>query len=91
MVLRRLGWGDDEAETAEVPLKLGKDPTESFLKPKKVFGIRVESPSYGWLRQEGSGLPDLRSEGQASSRGSYQLTSTKRLCATGTGSGNSSL
>ena len=45
MVLRRLGWGGDEAETAEVPLKPGKDPTESFLKPKKVSGIRVETPS----------------------------------------------
>ena len=74
-----------------MPLKPGKDPTESFLKLKKVFGIRVESPSCGWLRQEGFGSLDLRLEGQVSSRGSYRPTSTKRLCATGTGSGNSSL
>ena len=74
-----------------MPLKLGKDPTESFLKPRKVSGIQVETPSCGYLRQEGSGSPDLRLEGEASSRGSYQLTSTKRLRATGTGSGNLSL
>ena len=29
VVLRRLGWEGSEAETAEVPLKSGKDPTES--------------------------------------------------------------
>ena len=80
-----------EVETAEVPLKPGKDPTESFLKPRKVFGIRVGSPSCGWLRQEGSGSPNLRLEGQVSSRGSYQLTSTKRLRAIETGSDNSLL
>ena len=44
-VLRRLGRRGDEAETAEVPLKPGKDPTESFLKPMKVSGIQVETPS----------------------------------------------
>ena len=60
-----------------MPLKPGKDPTESFLKPKKVSGIRVESPNCGWLRQEDSGSPDLRLEGQASSRGKYKLISTK--------------
>ena len=74
-----------------MPLKSGKDPTESFLKPKKVFRIRVEPPSCGWLRQEGFESPDLQLEGQASSCGSYQLTSAKRLRATGTRSGNSSL
>ena len=74
-----------------MPLKPGKDPTESLLKPRKVSGIRVESCSCGWLRQEGSGSPDLRLEGQASSCGSYKLTNTKRLRATGTGFGNSSL
>ena len=37
-------WGD-ETETTEVPLKPGKDPTESFLKPRKEFGIRVGTPS----------------------------------------------
>ena len=74
-----------------MPLKPGKDPTESFLKPRKVSGIRVESPNYGWLRQENSGSPDLQLEGQASSRGSYRLTNTKQLRATGTRSGNSSL
>ena len=42
-----------------MPLKLGKDPTESLLKPRKVSEIRVESPSCGWLRQEGFGSPDL--------------------------------
>ena len=72
-----------------MPLKPRKDPTESLLKPKKVSRIRVESPSYGSLRQEDSRLPDLRLEGQVSSCGSYRLTNTKR--ATGTGSGNSSL
>ena len=46
-----------------MPLKPGKDPTESFLKPRKVFGIRVESPNCGWLRQEDSESPDLRLEG----------------------------
>ena len=46
-----------------MPLKPGKDPTKSFLKPRKVSGIRVETPSYGWLKQEGSGSPDLRLEG----------------------------
>ena len=60
-----------------MPLKPGKDPTESLLKPKKVSGIRVESPSCGWLSQEGSGSFDLQLEGQASSRGSYRLTNTK--------------
>ena len=74
-----------------MPLEPGKDPTESFLKPRKVSGIWVESPSYGWLRQEGSKSPDLRLEGQVSSRGSYRLTNTKRLHATEAGSGNSSL
>ena len=75
-----------------MPLKPGKDPTKSFfLKPRKVSGIRVESPNCGWLRQEDSGSPDRRLEGQASSRGSYRLTSTKRLRTTGTGSGNLSL
>ena len=74
-----------------MPLKLGKDPTESFLKPKKVSGIQAESPNCGWLRQEDSESPDLRLEGQTSSRGSYRLTSTKRLCATGTRSSNLSL
>ena len=39
VVLRRLGWGGDGVETAEVPLKPGKDPTESFLKLRKVSGI----------------------------------------------------
>ena len=52
-----------------MPLKPGKDPTKSLLKPRKVSGIKVESPSCSWLRQEGSGSPDLRLEGQASSRG----------------------
>ena len=42
---RRLGKRGDETETAEVPLKPGKDPTESFLKPRKVSGIRVGTPS----------------------------------------------
>ena len=74
-----------------MPLKPGKDPTESLLKPRKVSGIQVESPNCDWLRQEGSESPDLRLEGQASSRESYRLTNTKRLCAIGTGSGNSSL
>ena len=53
-----------------MPLKLGKDPIESFLKPRKVSRIQIEPPSYGWLRQEDSESPDLRLEGQASSRGS---------------------
>ena len=35
----------DETEIAEVPLKPGKDPTESFSKPKMVSGIRVGTPS----------------------------------------------
>ena len=35
----------DETETAKVPLKPRKDPTESFLKPRKVSGIRVGTPS----------------------------------------------
>ena len=60
-----------------MPLKPGKDPTKSFLKPRRVFGIRVESLRYDWLRQEGSGSPDLRLEGQASSRGDHGLTNTK--------------
>ena len=38
--------GGNEAETAEVPLKPGKDPTESFLKPRKVSAIQVGTPSY---------------------------------------------
>ena len=59
LVLRKLGWESVEAKTAEVPLKLGKDPTKSLLKPRMVSGIRVESPSCGWLRQEGSGSLDL--------------------------------
>ena len=74
-----------------MPLKPGKDPIESFLKPKRVSEIRVESPSCSWLRQEGFGSPDLRLEGQASSRRGYGLTNTKRQRATGTGSGNLSL
>ena len=53
-----------------MPLKPGKDPTESSLKPKKVSGIQVESPSCGWLRQEDSRSLDLQLEGQASSCGS---------------------
>ena len=42
-----------------MPLKPGKDPTKSSLNPRRVFGIQVESPSCGWLRQEGSGSSDL--------------------------------
>ena len=53
--------------------------------------IKVESPSCSWLRQEDFGSPDLRLEGQASSRGDYGLTYTKQQRATGTGSDNSSL
>ena len=36
---------DDETEITEVPLKPGKDPTESFLKPRKVSGIRIGTSS----------------------------------------------
>ena len=60
-----------------MPLKPGKDPTESFLKPKKVSEIQIESHNCSWLRQEDFGSPNLQLEGQASSRGSYRLTSTK--------------
>ena len=42
-----------------MPLKPGKDPTKSFLKPRKVSGIRIKSPNYGWLKQEDSESPDL--------------------------------
>ena len=45
VVLRRLGRRGDEIETAEVPLKPGKDPIESFLKPRKVSGIQVGTHS----------------------------------------------
>ena len=45
VVLRELGRRGDETETAEVLLKPRKDPTESFLKPRKVSGIRVGTPS----------------------------------------------
>ena len=41
MVLRRLGRRGDETKTAEVPLKPGKDPTESFFEAKE--GIRDPS------------------------------------------------
>ena len=46
-----------------MPLKFEKDRTESFLKLRKVSEIWVEPPSCGWLREEGSGSPDLRLEG----------------------------
>ena len=36
-----------EVEIGKELLKLGKDPTKSFSKPRRVSGIRVESPSYG--------------------------------------------
>ena len=80
-----------EAEITKVPLKPGKDPIESFFKPRKVSGIRVESPSCGWLRRKGFGSSDLQLEGQVSSCGERGLTNTNQQCATRTGSCNSSL
>ena len=53
-----------------MPLKPGKDPTESFLKPRKVSGIRVGLLAASNRREKDSGSPDLRLEGQARSRGS---------------------
>ena len=74
-----------------MPLKPRKDPTESFLMPKRVSGIGVESLSCGSLRQEDFGSPDLQLEGQVSSRGDYGLTNTKLQRAIKNGAGNPSL
>ena len=61
-----------------MPLKPCQDPIKCFNEIKKELGIQVKRPSYGWLKREVFGLPNIQPERQVVSGEKHILAITKR-------------